>query len=48
LKKIGEGLLMSKRELASKAGVLPLTIDRIEKGGKEKTRGSSDPRELPL
>ncbi|MBW1700675.1 MAG: helix-turn-helix domain-containing protein [Deltaproteobacteria bacterium] len=27
-----EGLLMSKAELARKAGVSPLTIDRVEKG----------------
>jgi len=27
-----ESLLMSKAELARKAGVSPLTIDRIEKG----------------
>jgi len=32
VKKIREGLLMSKAELASKAGVSPLTIDRIETG----------------
>ncbi|MCP4665280.1 MAG: helix-turn-helix domain-containing protein, partial [Deltaproteobacteria bacterium] len=32
VKKIREGLLMSKAELARKAGVSPLTIDRIEKG----------------
>jgi DNA-binding XRE family transcriptional regulator len=32
LKKIREQLLMSKAELARKAGVSPLTIDRIEKG----------------
>jgi len=32
VKKIREGLLMSKTELASKAGVSSLTIDRIEKG----------------
>ena len=30
--KIRENLLMSKAELARKAGVSPLTIDRIEKG----------------
>lgn len=29
---IRESLLMSKAELARKAGVSPLTIDRIEKG----------------
>ncbi len=33
LKQIREQLLMSKAELARKAGVSPLTIDRIE-GGK--------------
>ena len=32
LKKIRESLLMSKSELARKAGLSPLTIDRIEKG----------------
>jgi len=32
VKEIREGLLMSKAELARKAGVSPLTIDRIEKG----------------
>jgi DNA-binding XRE family transcriptional regulator len=32
LKKVREGQLMSKAELARKAGVSPLTIDRIEKG----------------
>lgn len=32
LKKIREQLLMSKAELARKAGVSPLTIDRIESG----------------
>jgi DNA-binding XRE family transcriptional regulator len=32
LKMIREQLLMSKAELARKAGVSPLTIDRIEKG----------------
>ncbi len=32
LKKIREQLLMSKAELARKAGVSPLTIDRIERG----------------
>jgi DNA-binding XRE family transcriptional regulator len=31
-KDIREGLLMSKAELARKAGVSPLTINRIEKG----------------
>ena len=32
VKKIREELLMSKAELARKAGVSPLTVDRIEKG----------------
>jgi predicted transcriptional regulator len=32
LKKVRENMLMSKSELARKAGVSPLTIDRIEKG----------------
>ena len=32
VKDIREELLMSKAELARKAGVSPLTIDRIEKG----------------
>lgn len=32
VRKIREQLLMSKAELARKAGVSPLTIDRIEKG----------------
>jgi DNA-binding XRE family transcriptional regulator len=32
VKKIREKLLMSKAELAKKAGVLSLTIDKIEKG----------------
>ena len=32
VKEIREELLMSKGELARKAGVSPLTIDRIEKG----------------
>ena len=32
VKEIREDLLMSKAELARKAGVSPLTIDRIEKG----------------
>ncbi|MCP4681237.1 MAG: helix-turn-helix transcriptional regulator [Desulfobacterales bacterium] len=32
IKKIREGLLMSKAELARKAGISPLTIDRVEKG----------------
>lgn len=32
LKKIREGMLLSKSELARKAGVSPLTIDRIERG----------------
>jgi DNA-binding XRE family transcriptional regulator len=34
LKKMRERLLMSKSELARKAGVSVLTIDRIEKNGK--------------
>ena len=32
IKEIREELLVSKAELARKAGVSPLTIDRIEKG----------------
>ena len=32
MREIREELLMSKAELARKAGVSPLTIDRIEKG----------------
>ena len=32
LKKSREGQLMSKAELARKAGVSPLTIDRVEQG----------------
>ncbi len=32
LRKVRENLLLSKSELARKAGVSPLTIDRIEKG----------------
>ena len=32
VKKIREQLLISKTELARKAGVSPLTIDRVEKG----------------
>lgn len=32
LKKIRESMLMSKAELARKANVSPITIDRIEKG----------------
>ena len=32
VKKIREGLLMSKAELARKASVSPITIDRIESG----------------
>jgi len=32
LRKVREGQLLSKAELARKAGVSPLTIDRIEKG----------------
>ncbi|WP_432821212.1 helix-turn-helix transcriptional regulator [Trichloromonas sp.] len=32
VKEIREDMLMSKAELARKAGVSPLTVDRIEKG----------------
>lgn len=32
VRKIREALLMSKTELARKAGISPLTVDRIEKG----------------
>jgi predicted transcriptional regulator len=32
VKKIRESLLMSKAELARKAGISPLTVDRIESG----------------
>jgi len=32
VKDLREELLMSKAELARKAGVSPLTIDRVEKG----------------
>ncbi len=32
VRKIRESLLMSKAELARKAGVSPVTVDRIEKG----------------
>ncbi len=32
LKKVREGMLLSKSELARKAGIAPLTIDRIERG----------------
>ena len=32
VKKVREELLLSKAELARKAGVSPLTIDRIERG----------------
>ncbi len=32
IKSIREGLLISRAELARKAGLSPLTIDRIEKG----------------
>ena len=32
VRKIREKLLMSKAELSRKAGISPLTIDRIEKG----------------
>ena len=33
IKEIREGLLISKAELARKAGVSPLTIDRVEERG---------------
>lgn len=33
VKKIRESLLITKAELARKAGVSPLTVDRLEKGG---------------
>ena len=36
LKIVREKLLMSKSELARKAGISVLTIDRIEKGGKSR------------
>lgn len=32
VREIREALLMSKTELARKAGVSPITVDRIEKG----------------
>ena len=32
VKEIRESMLMSKAELARKAGVSPLTVDRIERG----------------
>ncbi len=32
LKKVRENMLLSKSELARKAGISPLTIDRIERG----------------
>ncbi|MFQ5900459.1 MAG: helix-turn-helix transcriptional regulator [Thermodesulfobacteriota bacterium] len=32
LRKIREDLLISKAELARKAGISPITIDRVEKG----------------
>lgn len=32
LKKIRESMLLSKSELSRKAGISPLTIDRIERG----------------
>lgn len=32
VKEIRESLLMSKAELARKAGLSPITVDRIEKG----------------
>jgi len=34
VKKLRENLLMSKAELARRAGVSPMTIDRIEKGNR--------------
>jgi len=36
LKEYRENLLMSKSELARKAGISVLTIDRIEKGGESR------------
>ena len=33
VRKIRESLLMTKAELARKAGVSPLTVDRLERGG---------------
>jgi len=33
IKEIRKRLLLSRAELARKAGVSPLTIDRVEKGG---------------
>ncbi len=32
LRKVRESMLLSKSELARKAGVSPLTVDRIERG----------------
>jgi DNA-binding XRE family transcriptional regulator len=32
LKKIRESMLLSKSELARKAGLSPMTVDRIERG----------------
>ncbi|MEK7772787.1 MAG: helix-turn-helix transcriptional regulator [Deltaproteobacteria bacterium] len=32
LKKIRENMLLSKSELSRKAGISPLTIDRVERG----------------
>jgi DNA-binding XRE family transcriptional regulator len=32
LRKVRESLLLSKSELARKAGISPLTVDRIERG----------------
>ncbi len=32
LKEIRESVLMSKAELARKAGISPITVDRVEKG----------------
>ena len=33
MKKMREAQLMTKAELARKAGVSPLTVDRLERGG---------------
>ncbi len=33
VREVRESLLMSKAELARKAGVSPITVDRLEKGG---------------
>ncbi|MBW1988374.1 MAG: helix-turn-helix domain-containing protein [Deltaproteobacteria bacterium] len=32
LKKIRESMLLSKAELARRAGISPITVDRVEKG----------------